>query len=434
MEKTLLNQLLDCGLIDIGHDDSLYAKLDEAVQILTEKLLLEPKLIVAATIVALDVEAQQSEPVFILAKEAVVEKWPTFSNKFREDPRTILRMILFCALMNISNVSDKKASAIVWLVASNTLQFVALGREGEIFRKTLEKLGADVEVWIDENFFSIGSGIASRTFPAVAVKVDDITLTKEIISSFQAAGGPSNVAGALPDPNPHWPAQNQNWTEQMGPRMASAVSSVVSLGLKQFAKKLGSTLSEVTTNVANLLSEAIEKKNGEKIQLAAIWWSQAMYSMSLKKSYRDIPHNLIPLVMAADLNKATGHPTPISVSYLLSESVGKVLEGKIEISFEVMLNGLVAERESVLAVVGASGENEGRLSLLGVISKQAFTREDSKILLTKHSAIRGDAAVTPRKLAMILFRDFQVEGLVRSLREESAKAKTAKNTVSNKQQ
>lgn len=424
MEVNLLKDLLEIGLIDIGYDDSLFTKIEESVEDLANIFLQNPQHIIQATITSLDSKAPASEPVFVIAKNVISEKWPTFSNKFRDDPRTILRLVIFCALHRAS-IKNNQIKAIVWLTAVNQLEHIALGRENEIIRNVLNEIGEETEEWLAERFEDQELKINTPA-PNFIFKFENTIAPKEATATFHAVAGPQTTAGAItdPTPNPHWPSSNQHWITEFGSRMPAAVSLVINDALKQFSKKfidvLQSNLKDVLTGVNKTLREAELQRRTEKTQIYSLWWSQALYSSNLRKSYRELPDFIVPISMAIDLHEEASYPTPISTSYLLLETVRKVLSETSlkEISIEKILNEVSSHKVICSEIIEKPYYNEGRLGILDIITKAILENAKPAELLTTHSGIELNSKTTLDKFAVVLYRDLQARSLSEKLSKQ----------------
>ena len=81
----------------------------------------------------------------------------------------------------------------------------------------------------------------------------------------------------------------------------------------------------VTTNLQSLeqrLTTHVEsRQSATDVQLDVLWWFQAKYSPSLRRSYRDMPTEVAAVAMAHDLSMFVPAMSPTSVTYVLGEAV-----------------------------------------------------------------------------------------------------------------
>ena len=59
-----LQELLNLGLVNIGSDDSRLAKMEAAGQALVQHLLSNPTLVIPATLIAIDRDTDEDDPIF----------------------------------------------------------------------------------------------------------------------------------------------------------------------------------------------------------------------------------------------------------------------------------------------------------------------------------------------------------------------------------
>ena len=75
-----LQELLNLGLVAIGSDDSRFAKMEATGTVLVKHLLGNPALVIPATLIAIDREADADDPILTLVDEQLVKKWKTVRN------------------------------------------------------------------------------------------------------------------------------------------------------------------------------------------------------------------------------------------------------------------------------------------------------------------------------------------------------------------
>src|SRR5207244_1298178 len=89
-----LQELLNLGLVDIGADDSRFAKMEAAGTALVERLKSEPSLVIPAALIAVDHDADENDPTFVLVEDLVIDNWKTMRNTHQNRPRELLRSII----------------------------------------------------------------------------------------------------------------------------------------------------------------------------------------------------------------------------------------------------------------------------------------------------------------------------------------------------
>ena len=68
----MLQELLNLGLVNIGSDDSRFAKMESAAQKLSAQFKDSPSLMITATLVALDEQVHEDDPFFELVEGLVI--------------------------------------------------------------------------------------------------------------------------------------------------------------------------------------------------------------------------------------------------------------------------------------------------------------------------------------------------------------------------
>ena len=93
-----LQELLNLGLLDIGSDDSRLTKMEATGAVLVKHLLSNPALVIPATLIAIDRDADENDPILTLVDEQLVNQWKTIRNTHVNSPRELLRSIIIQAL------------------------------------------------------------------------------------------------------------------------------------------------------------------------------------------------------------------------------------------------------------------------------------------------------------------------------------------------
>lgn len=91
MVMMALQELLNLGLVDIGSDDSRFEKMRAAASAFVTRLNEDPGLLIPSTLIAIDNEVDENDPLFALVEELVILEWPTLRNTHVNRPRELLR-------------------------------------------------------------------------------------------------------------------------------------------------------------------------------------------------------------------------------------------------------------------------------------------------------------------------------------------------------
>ena len=109
----MLQKLLNLGLVEIGSDDSRFEKIEAAGAALMKHLRGDPALIIPATLIAIDYDADEAEPVFNLVEEHVIQQWNTMRNTHVNRPRELLRSTIIHVLSLLAEENSEMA-ALIW--------------------------------------------------------------------------------------------------------------------------------------------------------------------------------------------------------------------------------------------------------------------------------------------------------------------------------
>jgi GTPase-associated system helical domain len=314
----VLNTYLSLGLLDIGDDDSRLSFLRAAATDLAKRFAEEPREAIyhALTVFSLAPIADDS---YIEAGSALESHWTTYRNRFKDDPREVLKPISFLALQNASSENKQLANALGYLlrtvpsIGTPTRDHTVLAEFSRSLDKDLENHAIALwSVGTQKDLSPIG-----LVQPPTVFKIDREALSASIIS----ASGPNNVQNqAITGGNPNWPSGNAAWTTEFGKQLSEAIASNIEQALLKLAKEHQKQLNAAITDLnATLLASSHASSFERRTQM--LWWEKSGYSSYMGKAYSDLPKPLALIVMVIEFHKLVGGVTPYSAEYFLRNTV-----------------------------------------------------------------------------------------------------------------
>lgn len=331
----IFDKFLDAGLIPIGGDDDKFQKLLKASKELEKVLIEDKKKIINYTLVALDEKISENEIVLEEVETIVKIEWQLVRGQFNgEMPIRIYQGIILQALYSISEKSEE-ISAIVWLTANSIYPLLTFSTKMEGIIKTfLEKLGDKVEEYaltewtIDKEPKTIRIPNYKMNVEEIDIRIDENELKEYLI----AASGPKGEDGvARENPNPHWPNAANPWSFQFAPKAAKGISKIVNKSLAQQSAQVNKYLSELDKqsneyftklkkDISTSLKDTIQSSVAVERRSQLLWWKETLYSISQRKSYREMNAYQATIAMAFDLYELLPPICPVSVDYILKET------------------------------------------------------------------------------------------------------------------
>ena len=335
MPDTFLQRLLNEGhLRDLGEDETRFDALTKAVQDLSADLATDGGRgqAIPFTIVALDEAAPLADPVFERLASAIIAHWSTYGNVYKGDPpRQLLRMVALAAVRDAAE-SDDRVAAAAWYTASNRLRVAPTNQE--IVQAVVLDLGkraeeAAVQVWKRPSA-DLSFRMPPRT-KAEAAKLAAFTLKKDLITD-PLTGALSEGIENLKVNSQYGRNNPETWVASASAEIAAVILSAAESGgnvairrineagflstegIKDFAEEIGSRVRES-------LAEAQQAWAGRDLRSDLLWWRQSLYSPSLRGSYRDLDPRRAVIAMAVDLHTLVPDFAPLSVEFVLRETV-----------------------------------------------------------------------------------------------------------------
>ena len=179
MDDKFLQSTLKSGLYDIGDSDERLKWLQQSVTDLVKSLKKHYPLLPKYTLVSLDPNISDKEPVLNDVEEIVTKYWKALRGKYPDMPRNIHRGVILNALLQLG-IEDPVAARIIYLSASNYYPYGKLGKERDIVESLLTKLGEIAENHAIEEWSLIEEEPKLRLS---TLKVENLKLGKIAIDS-----------------------------------------------------------------------------------------------------------------------------------------------------------------------------------------------------------------------------------------------------------
>lgn len=377
MDDKFLQSFLKTGLFEIGDSDDRLEKLQQSIADLQKKFEEDYSMLPKYTLVAIDPNISDTEPALIETESILIKYWETLRSKYPDMPRNILRGVILNALNNIGT-SDPIAARIIYLTALNLYPYAKLNKEKNLVKALLNDLGELAE----ENAIEEWSFIENEpSLKLGTLKLNSLKLGKVIINADQLQ--PKLKLAIENEPGGHT-AQNHGGNSPWGVHFANHASEGIASAFNEAFKNINDSLSpdSIETPInkffttfkksldANLKASfssltAVERRS------KLLWWKETLYSPSLKKSYRGLDNNLLSIIMSEDLSNQIPEITPISVDYLLRDTLFLLNDKKDEPI--IFLDFLKAISEKSLKTTlkpyfTELNEIEGRISLTDFIA------------------------------------------------------------------
>jgi hypothetical protein len=346
MEKNFLQLFLETGLFDVGDNDTRLENLESAIADVQTKLTGDKKLLPSYTLVALDPRVGDEEQVLKDTEKILTDYWRALRTKYSDRPIQLLRGVILNALYNLG-IADAKVARIIYLTATNFYPYAELNKEAAIIQKFLSDLSEKSEENAMEEWTLSDK---QQTVDIPALKVSGLKFGKVTLDKATLEAGLNIAAGNDPSTG-HGP---QHGAAHWSPHFAkNATESIITLLTKSF-NDFGATLSPETietpinkffTDFKKSLDGALKSTfnsiTAVEQRSTLLWWKETLYSASLKSGYREFDVYLQPIIMAYDLYLLLPAVTPVSVDYLLKDTLRMVnSELNTEITFKDWLTGI----------------------------------------------------------------------------------------------
>lgn len=426
---TVLQELLAAGLIDkLEGSDERFKKMTQAADGLAKKFRSSPALLIPAILTALDGDSATDDPLIEMAETALLAEWETLQSVHTDKPIQIYRALLLTAC---AAAAQERNAAILWLTATDMLQFSQLGREKSAVFKLISSFG-DATEQQDISLFAPSAKTTRKSTDLPKLDLKEVTFAEVdrnvLFGEIGAATGPHNpqsaqyIAGKTH--NRYWPNQNQHWGEDfanvmkdvLGERL-DELGDACAAELNGIVEVLETAFKAQSQGLQTAISLAQSGSTREQVRLDALWWYESMYSASAKMSYREMDPLAAAILMPLDLISIMPSVTPSSVAYLLSEAVARLPNAGFEnvLSLKDVLARVALLRQAIpdSRMDGFNPPTRaGRLSLRDIVRLALEDPSASTSDLLLRARVPEDATISLPLLARALLRQEQAIRLV----------------------
>ena len=387
MSDDVLIRFLRKGLIDVGGDDDKLGHLRQTAGDLAAALAETPAKATAFALVAFDPDVPKTDPTIVEVENALRTRWETYVNTFADTPIAVFRAMLFDALIRACEDSEPVAAAFV-ASARNVLPYTKGGGEREIWADVVSEIERRVEERSEREWATPASisvpDIRFEPPEAAKIVVSSGKVNRSAFSKkLQAAAGPHIHTPIQQEPtngNPHWASETSGyWVYEFGTRTAAAISeaiqqairasSVEGINLPGFVEDMTMVMSEHLNTTLRTVSEATA---GLQRRTHLLWWKEALFSPSVRKSYREMLPLEAAVLMAFDMHQCVPTFSPSGVAAFLRETTMGLptIDQEQNFGMRELVEG--TRDASVLAEFrSAAGElvrvPAGRCSILGLV-------------------------------------------------------------------
>ena len=419
MDDNFLQSTLKSGLFDIGDSDERLKWLQQSVTALVKYLQKNYSRLPRQSLVALDPNISDKEPILNDVEEIVTKYWTALRGKYPDMPRNIHRGVILNALMQIGS-EDPVAARIIYLTSSNYYPYTKLGKEKDIIHSLLAELGEiaenhAAEEWSlieDEPKLNLGS-LKINELKFESITLDKGALKPKMLTAIQNA--PSGHTAQNHGGNSPW---GEHFAENSSQGISDAFNSAFQNLNKSFsASSIEDPINKFFTSFKKSLDENLKSSFASIVAVERrsklLWWKETLYSPSLKKSYREVSQPILPIVMGSDLNEQVAKITPISVDYLLRDTLLILIEKKGEkIKFKDFFNSLTKDstKSEVINLLPEINESDGRISVTDFII--LFLNDKAKLKdFTERTGIKQDDEISIEDLSVTIFHDLLTKRL-----------------------
>jgi hypothetical protein len=410
--STILQKFIDSQLIQLKNDDE-FKKLKDAATNLSQNELKKKENVSSYVLCALDPNIKSNDICLERTKVRVIKQSPTVLSQSKDMPRTILRAVILESLYTRA-LNDIDYARIFWYIGSNVINYYSLGNEKILLHNLLNEIGEIVEKEAIKDW-SLVNSIAVEEIDDFNLKIETAKSIQTNVTTFKTEFHNAFQHTAWGGENPYYhPQNNQNWGNHFTKHGAESISKFVensiqkqSEALNVISKQINEYMSDLTPFFEKISSQAIKGVSSVNNRSQLLWWKESLYSPSMKKSYRELPSEILAFVMAFDLYFIITQNYPISVDYLLKETIKSIIPSDEEYSFDTFIQNLSKHKNYIQNLGIKHSYSDNRTSFLNYIISLANDEVIGSENLKSNLGIDSKANIKVEELAVWLFHELQ---------------------------
>lgn len=416
MFDSILQQFLNKQFITIVNDTD-HEKLAKVVSVVKEKWQEERQKVVYATMVALDPDINEHDPIVMEVNQAIIDHWPTFVNNAttRDTPITYIRAVILEVLLRLSK-DDPDFVNLIFFSGNNVIRYYKVGAESVTIKAFLVMLADRLEQ-MAAGSWKRDLDVAMPKFvePKYNLKpAESNAINKDVMANQLRAATLHTSQGGE---NSHVPSGNAvAWGAFFSDRAANGIATVINTSLAgndELIKGVEKVLQEYVLQIPSFLGEVIGTlKNGQRslnLKSDLLFWKESLYSSKLTCSYRDLKPVTTATAIAADLASMMPYTYPQSVNFFMRETlldiIGEDAADKNELTFFELFQSLYDQKQILEKLIPEIAIPDGRMPLLTffcAIVRNKLQPSDLK----KSTGVALDAKITLSQFCKWIFQDF----------------------------
>jgi hypothetical protein len=419
-DEEYLLRFLEIGVVNVNGDDEKLKKLRDAAISIADLVVKDPARAAYVTTAAADPGTPATDPSIAEGMAVVKEQWTTIANTFSSTPVAVIRAVLLDALTAASRQSDAVAVAFV-NTARNVLPHAELGNEESIWISAVAEIEERVDAraereWTTPEKIEVPD-MAYQPIELVAESRPQVGIDR---NELEAEISKSTSPWANGTRNQHNLAQHpQNWAPKFSAEMSNVIAACVEGAIQQVVTEpvdLGAPLNGLARAVTSYVAKAFASFEGATAGLQRrtnlLWWKEALYSQSVRSSYRRFPAFEAASLMALDLFRQVPTFSPASVAAFLEEAILElpdVVECEKRRLSELLT--LTIESENVAPLRDTASKffarPAGHGPLLAIIGHAGKSSQNDPAVIRDLSGIDASTALSPAEWGAMLFRELQ---------------------------
>lgn len=394
----MLQDLVNRHVLTLA-DDTHFDKLKKSSAELTKRLQKSKEKTLGFIYAAIDSNVSPASKEIKEVQEIITKGWSTFSSTAKDSAVNYIRAVILESLEALSKDAD--FASLIWQASRHALKFYhLLGEEKTIVQKFLLDIGLSLQSTAEKQW----SMESSPELSGFKSEVMFLPIDKARLEAFLKSAATDKAYGGE---NPVNVSGYDSWHTYFAKRSAQGIS-------EEAAKSVRSAVNEIVANQKRLIEYFDKNVRAQEIRSKLIWWKEAGYSRSYAQRYKEVPKEVLELILARDYASFLASTTPVSVEYFLLnafEQLSGEANASEEITFDHFFTQLASVATELQKIFPAQESDRSRISVLEFASGLIWEKYQIGEFYTL-TGIEGTKKVSRSDLLLWFYNDEQVLKLI----------------------
>lgn len=398
-----IQEYLDARLFNIADSEERLTKLQASAESLCETFLANNGFLLTFLRASLVPKVDEDSDALAQIETHIKNDWPTFRSAQPYRPTAILLAVGWQAALKAVE-KNPELCALIWYGSANLLAEPNVDLRAKPAIDFVQAQGAEMELRAIAQWTPHASKITKNVKSVTLGEVKNV-LQPQLLKATSATD--PSTSTAIDGGNNHQPSIDGNWALFFSKSASAAITNAMAQNATAIADAVQIAFEDLNEKVTLVSNELTRSHTAQSKRTELLWLSESLYSIRLKKGYRELTPNETIVALAADIAEIALGLSPQSVEFFLAENVQRLLPSS-EIKLDNFVRDMVQSpiRNKYPAAIFEPIGGTLRIGLLELIGAISAAQCDIKQFTAK-TGFAKSKGMSPSDLAKWIFREIK---------------------------